>query len=93
MIKFRIIDNDMGKVMKVPLTGRGTIHGLTFQIDGHVLPELDVSLLEMITGDGGIERFKDHATTHLPDPQLVQKFSESYKSWVEPILKSGKSRY
>ena len=93
MIKFRIIDNDMGKVMKVPLTGRGTIHGLTFQIDGHVLPELDVSLLEMTAGDGGLGRFQDHASGHLPDPQLVKKFSESYRSFVEPILKSGKTRY
>lgn len=93
MIKSRIIDNDMGKVMKVPLTGRGTIHGLTFQVDGHSLPELDISLLEMINGDGGLERFKAHAMAHLEDPQLVQKFTDSYKSWIEPILKSGKTRY
>ena len=33
MIATRIIDNDMGAVMKVPLTGVGTIHGLTMSID------------------------------------------------------------
>ncbi len=111
MIKSRIIDNDMGKVMKVPLTGRGTIHGITVEIDvvvgqekddkGRpvdiikrvVVPELDISLLEMINGDGGLERFKAHAMAHLEDPQLVQKFTDSYRSWIEPILKSGKNRY
>lgn len=33
MIESRIIDNDMGAVMKVPLTGRGTVHGLTMSLD------------------------------------------------------------
>lgn len=33
MIATRIIDNDMGAVMKVPLTGVGTIHGLTLTLD------------------------------------------------------------
>lgn len=33
MIKSRIIDNDMGAVMKVPLTGRGDIHGYTMILD------------------------------------------------------------
>lgn len=93
MIKSRIIDNDMGHVAKVPLTGRGTIHGITVTIDGQDLPELDISLLEMIALDGGLERFKAHAMAHLEDPKLVQKFTDSYKSWIEPILKSGKTRY
>ena len=111
MIKSRIIDNDMGKVLKVPLTGRGTIHGITVEIDvvvgqekddkGRpvdiikqvVVPELDISLLEMINGDGGLQRFKDHAAEHFTDEALIQKFTDSYKSWIEPILKSGKSRY
>lgn len=93
MIKSRIIDNDMGHVAKVPLTGRGTIHGITVTVDGHDLPELDISLLEMINGDGGLGRIKDHASGHFQDPQLIQKFSDSYKSWIEPILKSGKTRY
>jgi len=33
MIESRIIDNDMGAVMKVPLTGVGTIHGFTMSLD------------------------------------------------------------
>ena len=33
MIESRIIDNDMGAVMNVPLTGRGTIHGFTIVLD------------------------------------------------------------
>lgn len=93
MIKSRIIDNDMGRVVKVPLTGRGTIHGLTVYIDNHSLPEFEVGLLEVVSGDGGIERFKSHAAEHLQDSALIQKFTDSYRSWSEPILKSGKTRY
>ena len=33
MISTRILDNDMGAVAKVPLTGRGTIHGITIELD------------------------------------------------------------
>jgi len=33
MISTRIIDNDMGAVLKVPLTGIGTIHGITIDHD------------------------------------------------------------
>ena len=33
MISTRILDNDMGAVAKVPLTGRGTIHGVTVELD------------------------------------------------------------
>lgn len=33
MIETRVIDNDMGAVLKVPLTGIGTIHGITMSID------------------------------------------------------------
>lgn len=33
MIHTRILDNDMGAVNKVPLTGRGTIHGVTIELD------------------------------------------------------------
>jgi hypothetical protein len=32
MISTRIIDNDMGHVMKVPLTGRGTVHGINIHL-------------------------------------------------------------
>ena len=93
MIKSRIIDSDMGHVAKVPLTGRGTIHGLTVSIDDHSLPEFDVGLLEVVSGDGGLERFRQHASEHFTDADLIQKFTESYQSWSAPILKSGKIRY
>lgn len=93
MIKSRIIDNDMGHVAKVPLTGRGTTHGLTFSDGTITLPEFPIGLLEMVSGDGGSERFKSHATEHLQDPLVIQKFTDSYRSWIEPILKSGKTRY
>jgi len=33
MIATRILDNDMGEVAKVPLTGRGTVHGVTVELD------------------------------------------------------------
>jgi hypothetical protein len=29
----RILDNDMGAVLKTPLTGRGTVHGITMTHD------------------------------------------------------------
>ena len=43
MIHTRILDNDMGAVMKVPLTGRGTIHGVTIELDIVVAQEKDSS--------------------------------------------------
>ena len=93
MIKSRIIDNDMGSVAKVPLTGRGTIHGLTFGDGTHALTEFPVGLLEMVTGDGGLGRFREHATEQLSDTTLVQQFTDAYKSMIDPVLKSGKTRY
>jgi hypothetical protein len=43
MISTRILDNDMGAVMKVPLTGRGTIHGVTIELDIVVAQEKDMN--------------------------------------------------
>ena len=43
MIHTRILDNDMGAVNKVPLTGRGTIHGVTIELDIVVAQEKDSS--------------------------------------------------
>jgi len=93
MISSRIIDNDMGKVLKVPLTGRGTIHGLIIEIDKVKLPELDVSLLEMLSPDMGVKRFSEHCEEHLGDSKLEEKFIADYNSFVTPINKSGKARY
>ena len=43
MISTRILDNDMGAVNKVPLTGRGTIHGVTIELDIVVAQEKDMN--------------------------------------------------
>jgi hypothetical protein len=43
MISTRILDNDMGAVMKVPLTSRGTIHGVTVELNVVVAQEKDSS--------------------------------------------------
>jgi len=43
MISTRILDNDMGAVNKVPLTGRGTIHGVTVERNVVVAQEKDSS--------------------------------------------------
>ena len=81
MISTRILDNDMGKVNKVPLTGRGTIHGVTIQIDNTMLPELDVGLLEIHAPDKGVPRFTEHSK-QLNNPELEKQFIDTYTKWV-----------
>jgi hypothetical protein len=93
MISTRIVDNDMGKVMKVPLTGKGTIHGITIEIDKVKLPEIDMSLLEMLSSDMGVTRFSDHCEEHLGKSELEKKFISEYTTFVTPFYKSGKERY
>ena len=81
MIHTRILDNDMGAVNKVPLTGRGTIHGVTIMIDGITLTELDVGLLEIISADRGVPRFAEHAK-QLNNPEREKLFVDAYTNWV-----------
>jgi hypothetical protein len=81
MISTRILDNDMGAVLKVPLSGRGTIHGVTIVIDGIALTELDVGLLEIISADRGVPRFAEHAK-QLNNPDIEKHFVEAYTNWV-----------
>lgn len=83
----------MGAVMKIPLNGRGTVHGVTVEIDKVKLPELDVSLLEMLSPDMGVKRFSEHCEEHLGDSKLEEKFIAEYNNFVTPINKSGKARY
>jgi hypothetical protein len=98
MISTRILDNDMGYVMKVPLTGRGTIHGIKIdlsievgkEIKKYSLPELDVGLLEMLSPDMGMSRLKDHAEEHLDDSKIEEQFIQAYTTFVTPLNKSGK---
>ena len=110
MIATRIIDNDMGAVMKVPLTGRGTVHGVTLVLDfvtGQALnpitnkvedviervtvPEIDMSLLEMLAEDMGVTRVTAHCAAHLHDTARDQVFVDHYKKYVSPIHRSGRS--
>lgn len=93
MISTRILDNDMGAVAKVPLTDRGTIHGLSMTIDNVKLPEIDVSLLDMLSDDMGVKRFREHCEEHLGDSSIEEKFISEYNNFVTPINKSGKVRY
>ena len=92
MISTRILDNDMGAVAKVPLTGRGTVHGITIEIDGTKVPEIDMGLLEMIDADMGVKRFTEHCLEHL-NSNDASKFIDAYKTFVTPIHKSGRVRY
>jgi len=93
MISTRILDNDMGAVAKVPLTGKGTIHGINVEIDKVKLPELDMSLLEMLSPDMGVTRFSEHCEEHLGNVELEKKFIAEYNTFVTPLNKSGKARY
>jgi hypothetical protein len=83
MIDTRILDNDMGAVLKLPLTGRGTIHGITISIDEVKLPEFDVGLLEMIAPDKGITRFTAHTEAHVSSIEDRAKFIDHYKKWMK----------
>ena len=47
MISSKIIDNDMGAVAKVPLTGVGTIHGLTIDVSVVTGQQLNPSTKKM----------------------------------------------
>lgn len=104
MISTRIIDNDMGKVAKVPHTGIGTIHGITISIDfviddkknlveQVVLPEFNMGLVEMIAADMGIPKVEDHCEEHIGNAEREAKFIEAYTNYVKPINASGKVRY
>ena len=104
MISTRIIDNDMGKVTKSPLTGIGTIHGLTishdFVIDAKkgtaervVLPEFNMGLVEMLAADMGVPKVEDHCEEHIGNSERRAKFVETYREFVKPINTSGKYRY
>lgn len=92
MISTRILDNDMGAVLKLPLTGKGTIHGLNIEIDKVKLPEIDISLLEMLAPDMGVKRFAEHCEEYLGNTELEQKFISSYTEFVTPINKSSRHR-
>ena len=88
MISTRILDPDMGAVLKVPLTGRGTVHGVTIEIDKVSLAEFDVGLLELLSAEMAVTRFTDHVKQHIEDTSLQAKFIAEYRAFAQPYFKS-----
>lgn len=66
-ISSKIVDNDMGAVLKVPLTGVGTIYGIVVGVDETTLPQYDCNIVEMISPTKGIPRFEDFVYDTVPD--------------------------
>ena len=85
MISSRIVDNDWGAVMKVPLNGVGTVFGVTISVDKLELKQYDVNLLEMLLPETGLRRFTEFVDTHLPDAdsKLKEEFISQFKTYVK----------
>jgi len=85
MISCKIVNTDWGHVMKVPLTGVGTIFGVTVTIDKLALPQYEVNLLEMLSTETGVNRFIDFVNEHLPDAELKikEEFVAEFKLFVK----------
>ena len=88
MISTRILDPDMGAVIKVPLTGRGTVHGVTVEVDKVALAEFDVGLVELLSSDMAVTRFTDHVKQHIEDSGLQAKYIAEYRAFALPYFKS-----
>jgi len=78
----------MGAVLKSPLTGRGTVHGITVELGKVKLPEFDVGILEILAADMSMPRFTEHAAGNLQNSELEAQFIAAYKAYVVPINKS-----
>ena len=89
MMSIRIVDPDMGAVAKVPLTGIGTIHGVTFKIDSTELPEFSVGIVELCQPDMAMSKFEDHVYDNLEDAdaKVKQAFMEEYKEFTKYMRK------
>ena len=72
-ISSKIVDNDMGAVLKVPLTGVGTIYGITVSVSGTSLPQYDCNIVEMASPNKGVPRFEDFVYDTLPDADSTVK--------------------
>lgn len=85
MISCKIVNTDWGHVMKVPLTGVGTIFGVTISVDKLSLPQYEVNLLEMMSTETGVNRFIDFVNEQLPDVELKikEEFVAEFKSFVK----------
>jgi hypothetical protein len=71
--------------MKVPLTGVGTIFGVTISVDKLSLPQYEVNLLEMLSTETGVNRFIDFVNKQLPDVELKikEEFVSEFKLFVK----------
>ena len=85
MISCKIVNTDWGHVMKVPLTGVGTIFGVTISVDKLSLPQYEVNLLEMLSTETGVNRFIDFVNEQLPDVELKikEEFVSEFKLFVK----------
>ena len=89
MISCKIVNTDWGHVMKVPLTGVGTIFGVTISVDKLSLPQYEVNLLEMLSTETGVNRFIDFVNEQLPDVEL--KIKEEFVSEFKLFVKRKRS--
>jgi hypothetical protein len=71
--------------MKVPLTGVGTIFGVTISVDKLSLPQYEVNLLEMLSTETGVNRFIDFVNEQLPEVELKikEEFVSEFKLFVK----------
>ena len=85
MISCKIVNTDWGHVMKVPLTGVGTIFGVTISVDKLSLPQYEVNLLEMLSTETGVNRFIDFVNEQLPEVELKikEEFVSEFKLFVK----------
>lgn len=85
MISTRILDNDMGAVAKVPLTGRGTIHGITIELDIVVAQEKDMNgKFVDITNRIAITEFDIGLVEIIAADRGVPRFAEHAKQLNNP---------
>ena len=90
----RIADTDMGAVNKVPLTGVGTIYGVTFNIAGDELPEYKVGIVDLLQPNMGVPKFEDFVYDNLEDADtkvkeaFVKEFTEFAKNRRNAIILS-----
>ena len=55
------------------------------------IPEIDMSLLEMLAPDMGVTRIAQHCAAHIQGSARAEQFVDYYKKWVSPIYRSGRS--
>lgn len=83
-VSSKIVDNDMGAVLKVPLTGVGTIYGIDVTVNGITLPQYDCNIVEMTQPGMGVSRFEDFVYDTLEDADSSTKeaFVSEFKKFA-----------